>query len=115
MELRARPAVFGARRCVVKVTFTDQPEATRHFWFINEHGRADVCVKDPGFEVDLYVATTLSDMIYIYRGDLPLTRALERRRLQAHGVAWARHQLSAWMPRSPFAHVKSQRNHARAA
>ncbi len=115
MELRARPAAFGDRRCVVKITFTDQPEATRHYWFINEHGHADVCVKDPGFEVDRYLATTLSDMIYIYRGDLPLTLALERRRIQAHGVGWARRQLSAWLPRSPFAHVKSLRTHARAA
>ena len=75
LELHVVPQAFGARRCVVRMTFTDQPEATKHWWFVNEDGHVEICVQDPGFEVDLYLASTLRDMIYIYRGDLPMSRA----------------------------------------
>jgi DNA-binding HxlR family transcriptional regulator len=114
LELAVKPDAFGARRCVVKLTFTDQPEDRRHWWFINEDGRAELCVQEPGFEVDLYLVTTLPDMIYVYRGDLPLARVLEQGRLEAHGAAWARRALLRWLARSSFADVKSQRADAQA-
>jgi hypothetical protein len=65
-------------------------------------------IDDGVFEVDLYLQTTLPDMIYLYRGDLPLARALEQERLEAHGVGWARCALSRWLARSSLAHVKPQ-------
>jgi DNA-binding HxlR family transcriptional regulator len=115
LELSIKPDAFGARRCVVKLAFADQPEAVRHWWFLNKDGRAELCLEDPGFEVDLYLVTTLPDMIYIYRGDLPLARALEQGRLDAHGAAWARRALSRWLARGPLADVKSQRADVQAA
>jgi hypothetical protein len=59
--------------------------------------------------VDLHIVTTLQDMIYIYRGDLPLARALEQARLEVHGAAWARRALPRWLVPSPLPHVTSQR------
>jgi DNA-binding HxlR family transcriptional regulator len=115
LELNVKPDAFGERRCIVKLTFSDQPRGTQDWWFVNEDGRAELCIEDPGFDVDLYLVTTLPDMIYIYRGDLPLARALEQERLKAHGVAWARRALARWLAPSPFAHVKSQRAAAQAA
>lgn len=115
LEVSVKPDAFGTRRCVVKLTFTDQPQRTQHWWFVNEDGCVDLCVEEPGFEVDLYLVTTVPDMIYIYRGDLPLTRALAQGRLEAHGAAWARRALPRWLAPGPLAQVKSQRPGARAA
>jgi hypothetical protein len=75
----------------------------------------ELCFKEPGFEVDLYLVTTLPDMIYIYRGDLPLARAIEQQRLEAHGAAWAERALSRWLVPGPLARVKSQRADAHAS
>src|SRR5262249_9189838 len=55
LEVSVKPDAFGPRRCVVKLTFTDQPQRTQHWWFVNEDGRVDLCVQEPGFEVDLYL------------------------------------------------------------
>lgn len=115
MERGVRPDAFGERRCIVMLTFTDQPKSRQHWWFINEGGRTELCLEEPGFEVDLYLAATLRDMIYIWRGDLSLTRAVDRGQLEAHGAAWARRALARWLCGSPFAHVKAQRKEARAA
>jgi DNA-binding HxlR family transcriptional regulator len=115
LEEQVRPEAFGSRRCVVKLILTDQAPKTQEWWFVNDEGRSVLCLEDPGFDVDLYVLTTLPDMIYIYRGDLPLAQAIRRERLKAHGLGWARRALPAWLPTSPFAQVKSQRTQTRVA
>ena len=115
LEISVQPAAFDGRRCVVKLTFSDQPGQCKNWWFINENGRAELCVQDPGFDVDLYLTTALPDMIRIYRGDVPFARALAHDLIKVHGVGWARRSLPRWLVPSRFAHVKSQRVHARAA
>jgi DNA-binding HxlR family transcriptional regulator len=115
MERGVRADAFGARRCVVLLTFIDQPQGRQHWWFINADGRVELCFEEPGFDVDLYLTSTLRDMIYVRRGDLSLTRATEQGRIEVHGTAWARRCLPRWLCGSPLAHVKSQRTIARAA
>jgi DNA-binding HxlR family transcriptional regulator len=109
MEKSVHPDVFGSRRTVVKVVFTDQPTNKREWWFLNEKGACELCVDDPGFETDLHVAVTLRDMIYIWRGDLTLARAIDSGRLEAHGATRARKALPRWLGVASIAHVKSER------
>lgn len=115
LERRVKPVEFNGRRCTIKLTFTDQPGQLRDWWFVNNSGRVELCFEDPGFEVDLYLITTLPDLILVYRGDVSLNRAMELNRLKVHGVGWARRSLSRWLVPSTFAHIKSQRMDARAA
>jgi DNA-binding HxlR family transcriptional regulator len=109
MERGARPDAFGERRGVVKVTFTDRPTNKRHYWFVSEIGRTVLCIDDPGFAVDVYVTTTLRDLIYVWRGDVTLMRALSQGRLELLGEAWAVRAFPHWLARSKYANVKSAR------
>jgi DNA-binding HxlR family transcriptional regulator len=106
MRRNARADAFGARRAVVKLTFSDQPVRRQHYWFISEKEGTQLCITDPGIDVDLYLSTTLPDMIYIWRGDLSLADALDEGRFEALGEAWARRALPHWLARSKFVHVK---------
>jgi DNA-binding HxlR family transcriptional regulator len=115
MERSVRPEAFGRDRAVVEMTFTDQPASKRRFWFVSGDGRTELCLESPGFETDLYLAVSLRDMIYLWRGDLPLARALAQGRLEAHGGSRARRALPRWLGVSPLAHVRSQRADAEAA
>jgi DNA-binding HxlR family transcriptional regulator len=108
LERSVDASAFGKPQSVVRIEFTDQPEGARLWWFVNRDGACELCLKDPGFEVDLYLAATLADMIYIVRGDLPLTRALDCGRLEAIGAARARKALRAWLNLGPLTKVKSQ-------
>ena len=108
MEKSVHPEAF-ARRPVVQVVFTDQPKNKRHWWFVNDEDGCELCVDDPGYEVDLHIEVTLRDMIYIWRGDLTLARALEFGRLEALGSARARKALPRWLGVASVAHVKSAR------
>src|SRR5262249_51465206 len=100
---------FGAGRSVVQLTFHERPPRWRHYWFVGVNGATQLCITDPGFDVDLYLTTTLRDMIYIWRGDLPLHTALSEGRIEAIGKARTRSALPRWLPRSKLADVKSER------
>ncbi len=103
---------FGGTRAVVQVSFTDQPTGKTNWWFLNQDGACELCVSDPGFGIDLHLASTLADMIYIYRGDLPLSRAVASDRLEVTGTAAIRRRLVAWFNLGPLSRVASQRTDA---
>jgi DNA-binding HxlR family transcriptional regulator len=109
LERGAKPEAFGPERTIVQLTFTDQIEKKRHWWFLNEAGRCELCLTPPDHNIDLFLETRLPDMIYLWRGDLPLARALETGHLLAHGTVKAQRALSQWLAISPLAYVQSVR------
>ncbi|WP_340116858.1 helix-turn-helix domain-containing protein [Pelagibius sp. 7325] len=108
LERSVNADAFGKSQSLVRIEFTDQPRNQRLWWFINREGVCELCLEDPGFAVDLYLAATLPDMIYIVRGDLPLSRALASGRLEALGTARARKALRGWLNLSPLSKIKPQ-------
>lgn len=109
MERGADPDAFGEGRSVVQLTFHERPARWRNYWFVGENSSTQLCIADPALDVDLYLTTTLRDMIYIWRGDVSLQTALSQGRLEAIGKASARSALPRWLPRSKLADVKSER------
>jgi len=109
MEHTAKPEAFGGRRTVVELSLTDQVEKRRHWWFLNEGDHCELCIKPPGQEIDLFLETSLPEMIRVWRGDVKLSCALDTGRLRAHGKNAARLALSRWLGVSPLAHVQSVR------
>jgi len=101
---------FGKASTIVRIEFTDQAAVKAKWWFVNRDGACELCLEDPGYEVDLYLTTTVHDMIYIVRGDLSLTRAFEDGRLEAIGPRALRGRLRTWLNLSPLAKVRSQRS-----
>ena len=100
MERSVRPDAFGDRRTVMQLEFTDQPTNRRRRWFVNETSEAQLCVKDPGFEVDLYLSVRLRDMMQIWRGDLSLAHAMDSGRLKLQGTSQLKRALPACHHRS---------------
>ena len=97
MERSVRPDAFGDRRTVMQLEFTDQPGNRRRWWFVNETSEAQLCVKDPGFDVDLYLSMRLRDMIQMWRGDLSLAHAMDSGRLKMHGPSQLKRAVPAWL------------------
>ena len=61
------------------------------------------------------LACTLPDMIYIVRGDLPVSRAIADERLEVIGKAKHRKALSRWLNLSPLTAVESRRHELKAS
>lgn len=95
---------LDASRTVLRFEFRDQPGALRFWWLIIEPGDVDVCLKDPGHEIDLYLATDLATMARVWMGALDLRAAMRSGKIQVDGESRLRKTLPQWLGRNPFAH-----------
>ncbi|MEQ9037248.1 MAG: helix-turn-helix domain-containing protein [Silicimonas sp.] len=109
LESSSNPGAFGKKRCLIRLELTDQTEAKRFWWFLNQKGRCELCVDDPGGDVNLYLACTLPDAIYIVRGDLTTAKAIETARLELIGDAWATRRFVEWLNLGPLTQMPSLR------
>lgn len=109
LEKDANPQAFGPHRTTIRMEYPDQPTNKRCWWFLNEAGVCELCVQDPGFDVDLYVRVTVPDLIYIWRGDLAYSAALDDGRLDLLGDAKTIRAFRQWLAIAPIAHIAPQR------
>lgn len=109
LERSVDASAFGAARSLVRLELTDQPAAKRLWWFVNQDDACELCLEDPGFAVDLYLACSLVTMIRIVRGDITLETAIEGNALEVIGSAAALRALRPWLNLSPLTAIPSQR------
>jgi len=95
-----------ARRLVITFRYSDLPRAKRDFWILVSPDGADLCAVDPGFEVDLYVATDLRSMTAIWMGMETVAAAKAARRLTLTGDARLAAGMQRWLGLSRFASEK---------
>jgi DNA-binding HxlR family transcriptional regulator len=106
MRGRVDPASFPPGRTVVQIEFTDLRTPKKQWWLVNESDQVDLCLKDPGFEVALYLVTDLRTMTEVWLGDVSLERAIAEGTLAVHGRAEIRRRLRSWLRLSPFAGIQ---------
>ena len=109
MQRRVRPEQFPARRVVVGFEFRDVVRARRRWWLVSEGSTVDLCVTDPGYEVDLFIVVDLRTITAVWVGDMELRSAIASGKLEVHGPQQLRAKLGSWLALSPFAPVKDQR------
>jgi DNA-binding HxlR family transcriptional regulator len=115
MRRRVRPDQFPGSRVVVEFEFRDVVQARRLWWLISEGSMVDLCMTDPGYEVDLFVLTDLRTMTAVWMGDTKLEQAVRSGQLEVHGSRQLRAKLGSWFGLSPFAAIDDQRTRANAA
>jgi DNA-binding HxlR family transcriptional regulator len=119
-DLRRRIAQdrLPAERVTVRFDYRGVPARQRRtFWLVLERGEADVCVKDPGFEVDLFVDAELSAFTRVWLGDMTFARAQLTGAIRLSGDRrWLR-AFPSWLLLSSLAEVPRDGsiNHRRAA
>lgn len=93
----------GERRYVAEFQLSGVPASRRRYWLVFEHGNVDICHKNPGFDVDLFVATSLRVLTEIWLGHVTVDHAVREDRLRLDG---SRRDVSAfrtWFALSLFA------------
>jgi DNA-binding HxlR family transcriptional regulator len=108
MRRCVQPENSPRRRTVVAFEFTDAPRNKRHWWLVSEKAEADLCLTDPGYEVDLFVVTDVRTMTAVWIGDLSLASAIASGALETHGPTDLRRRLNAWLGLSAFAPIRSK-------
>ena len=101
-------ARLPAQRVVVHFTFRGVPSTYRgfrKFWLMLERSDVELCVKDPGHDVDLVVDADLSAMARVWLGDLVFAEAARTGAIRLSGPPALVKQFPSWLLLSHFAGV----------
>lgn len=92
------------RRVVVQFLYPEMPATQRRWWMVVEtDGGVDLCVIDPGFEVDLYVVSDLRTMTAIWMGLITIAGAEAEDKLTLTGDREVAAGVQTWLGLGPFA------------
>lgn len=103
MHMRLNTGVMPPGRTVIEFEFSGTPSDCRRFWLVNEDGVVDMCLKQPGFEVDLKVVSDLRLFVEAWRGIRDLKKEIRTRRIQVLGAPRLARQLPDWLLLSSLA------------
>jgi DNA-binding HxlR family transcriptional regulator len=96
------------RKTVLHFSYSGFPESyrgPRKFWLVLERPAVDLCLHDPGHEVDLYVEADIAAMAGVWLGDLPFAHAVRTRKIRLTGKPALVRQFPSWLLFSPFSSV----------
>ncbi len=96
------------RRVVVRFKYGGVParyRGPRLFWLLLDRGKSDLCVEDPGFDVDLFVDADLATMAGVWLGDSTFEEALRSGKVKLTGSRELTRAFPSWLMLSHFAKV----------
>jgi len=91
------------RRVVVEFRFHDAGRGKSLWWLVLEPHAVDLCLKPPGFEVDLTVECDVRTLTLVWLGDVPIGEALRNRALRLEGPRPLRESFPRWLALTPYA------------
>jgi DNA-binding HxlR family transcriptional regulator len=113
MRRTVKPDAFPPGRISVQFDFSDLPASKRTWWLVCERGEVDICPTDPGFEVNLFVATDLRTMTRVWMGDISVRMAIGSGGIELEGSREFRQRFERWLGLSGFAGIEDARRPAR--
>lgn len=100
------PDKLIGKQTVIRFKFTDIQEYS-DWWLVVEGEEIDLCVNDPGKDVDVYLTTSVKTMADIWMGDNTYKKALRDGLLKIVGDNFLTCNITAWMSISEFADLPS--------
>jgi hypothetical protein len=96
---------FGAGRTVLLFEFSDYTSHFRRWWLVVEGGEVDVCMRDPGHEVDVHLLTNTKTLTGVWMGDIHMGEALKNESIGMTGPKRFKRDLSIWLGTNYFARI----------
>jgi DNA-binding HxlR family transcriptional regulator len=90
-------------RYVVEFRLAGVPVDRRRYWLVFEQGAVDLCHRDPGFEIDLFVEASLRTLTQVWLGHIAIEQAIRGDRLRLDGSRRDIAAFRSWFALSMFA------------
>lgn len=100
-------AAFPRHRVVLQFEFPDAGRGAGDWWLVSEGGEIDLCLADPGHEVDVLVRTPLKALTEVWICERSFSDAVRSGDIKALGDAKLIGNLEAWLCGSPLARLGS--------
>jgi hypothetical protein len=105
------PTPLPKQRCTIHFLFPEVQSSKRAWWLVvnpGGGGKVDLCLTDPGFEVDLYVKSGLRSMTAIWMGFATVAKEVEAGHVELIGSAEVARSMQQWLGLSVFAKERSR-------
>ncbi len=102
------PTPLPERPCTIHFEYPELDDARRHWWLVIDKGVVDLCLLDPGHEIDLTVTGSLRAMTAIWMGVSTVQKEVEAGALDLVGDPKIARSMQKWLGLSPFAKEKSR-------
>jgi hypothetical protein len=101
MRRRVCIEAIGKRRVVIQFDFRGGPRQS--YWLLIECADVSVCLKNPGFDVDVIVSADIVAFYRVWLGRVSFSEALDRRQVRLDGTPADIRAFSGWFAWSPMA------------
>lgn len=108
MRRGLNPTPLPSRRCTVNFLFPDVASAKGSWWLVIDAGTVDLCQINPGFDIDLYVRSSLRSMTAVWMGISTVRAEMDARQIELIGDKQIAESMQRWLGLSPFAKEKSR-------
>jgi hypothetical protein len=108
MRRNLDPQPLPPRKCTISFLYPEL-QARNAWWLIVDAGQVDLCQVDPGFNIDLYVRSSLRSMTSVWMGLSTVQQEMEARQIELIGDKDIARSMQTWLGLSPFAKEKNRR------
>jgi DNA-binding HxlR family transcriptional regulator len=105
LERSVDPSKLIGNESVIRFKFTDLTEQS-DYWLLVKNENIDLCLKDPGKDVDVYFTCTIRTMHDVWMGDRTYRDAIKSGDLYVHGEPSLTRNISSWLRPSIFGESK---------
>lgn len=106
---RLNSAAMPTGRTVIEFEFVDARPHERRFWLVHSGGEVDVCLKHPGFDTDLRVATRIRTLVEVWRGFRSIKEEIRAGGIKVSGTTSCCRAFPQWLLLSKLAHLPRER------
>ena len=102
MRRTVDPSVFPKRRIVVQFEYSGTPKEARDWWLVAEKGEIDLCLTDPGFDVNIMIKCSLKAMTEVWICQKRFRDAVKNGDIKVVGDQSLVNKLQEWLRSSPL-------------
>ena len=103
MHTRINADVMPDHRIVMEFAFSGTHKGFSRFWLVVENGKVDMCLKYPGYEVDVTVSAEIRRFVEAWRGFRDLRKEIRAGKIRVEGPVAYRKALPDWLMLSGLA------------
>jgi DNA-binding HxlR family transcriptional regulator len=97
LHMRLDSSKMPPGRTVIEFDLTGPRWDCHRFWLVNENGQIQMCLKDPGYAVNLKLQSDLRRFIEAWRGIRDLRIEIQAGKIRLHGPSALKQQLTDWL------------------
>ena len=102
--------VFPEHRIVVQFEYPDASKGAEDWWLVSEHGEIELCLNDPGIEVDVVIKSALRTMTAVWTCKIEFDDAVRQDEIEVFGDSALTKNLSEWLQSSALSQLGSLDN-----